>query len=170
MIERSIKIFTTIALFLEGEKKREKQIKQEQKRKKELQQAKAKKKAEDKKDKGQAKDKADGKEAEGDQQQPEEAKAELDQRSRDLGPEEGATDLNNGAASSLVDVAGANLAHNNEPSSPVDALMNADSDDDDDDIHGEGSQSQQHDLQIQENQMQQQQLAVNADGHIDGGQ
>jgi hypothetical protein len=29
VIERSIKIFTTIALFLEGEKKREKHIKEE---------------------------------------------------------------------------------------------------------------------------------------------
>jgi len=29
IIERSLKIFTTVALFLEGEKKREKQLKEE---------------------------------------------------------------------------------------------------------------------------------------------
>lgn len=55
MIERSLKIFNIVALFLEGEKKRERQLKDIQKRKKELQAARAQKKAE-KKAGGEAKD------------------------------------------------------------------------------------------------------------------
>ena len=61
IIERSLKIFTTVALFLEGEKKREKQLKELEKRKKELQLAKAKKRAEDKKKKELEKAKSDSK-------------------------------------------------------------------------------------------------------------
>lgn len=121
VIERSIKIFTTIALFLEGEKKREKQIKEEQKKKKELQSVKAKKKADEKKE--QAKDKPDSKkEAEGgDQQQPgvaEEAKVgEARSGSRDRGDaaREPGTGLNEAAGSSLVNDDGANPRSNNDP-------------------------------------------------------
>lgn len=51
LIERSFKIFTTIALFLEGSKKRERSLKDAQKLQKEL----AKKKAEEKKKKAEDK-------------------------------------------------------------------------------------------------------------------
>ena len=64
LIERGLKIFNIIALFIEGEKKREKQIKAINKRKRDMvAQEKAKKKAEEEKKKKSSDSKAsDGQE------------------------------------------------------------------------------------------------------------